>query len=143
MTMQKISLIRTIYLYSFSLLGLVLMVIGSVKFLNMGLRAFIFTKADEQMVDYYMPPYPPCQVIEKIENTNDFSSEAYFLTVQDKEALKLWREDYQNWRKMPKINYAVQQRHRDASISLSLIVIGLPLYLYHWFIIRKELKNVN
>ena len=42
---------------------------------------------------------------------------------------------------MGEVNYVTAKRHRDASLNLSLILIGLPLYLYHWRIIKKETKN--
>ena len=35
-------LIRTIYLYLFALLGLALLTIGGVRFVDMGLKAFVF-----------------------------------------------------------------------------------------------------
>ena len=46
--MGKHSLIRTIYLYLFACLGLVLLTIGGVRFLDMGLKAFVFTKAEQE-----------------------------------------------------------------------------------------------
>ena len=42
-------LIRTIYLYLFALVGLALLISGSVRFVNMGLKAFVFTKAEQDM----------------------------------------------------------------------------------------------
>jgi len=42
------NIIRTIYLYIFALLGLVLVIIGGVRFVDMGLKAFVFTKAEEE-----------------------------------------------------------------------------------------------
>ena len=52
MTNKKMSLIRKIYLYLFSLIGLVLVVIGCVELVNLGLKAYIFTAADQ----YYSYP---------------------------------------------------------------------------------------
>ena len=49
------SLIRKIYLYLFSLIGLVLVVIGCVQLVNLGLKAYVFTAADQ----YYT--YPVCR----------------------------------------------------------------------------------
>ena len=46
------TLIRKIYLYLFSLIGLVLVVIGCVQLVNLGLKAYIFTAADQ----YYSYP---------------------------------------------------------------------------------------
>lgn len=53
-------LIRTIYLYLFALLGLVLLTIGGVRFVDMGLKAFVFTKAEEEVRLIYdqVPPIP-------------------------------------------------------------------------------------
>ena len=99
--MEKHSLIRTIYLYLFACLGLVLLTIGGVRFLDMGLKAFVFTKAEqEQRYDVKSP-----------------SSAG------------------------PEVSYVTVKRHRDASLNLSLILIGLPLYLYHWRTIKKDTKK--
>ena len=38
-------------------------------------------------------------------------------------------------------DYVTQSRHRNASESLALILVGIPLYLYHWNIIKKESKE--
>ncbi len=35
----------------------------------------------------------------------------------------------------------VRQRQREFSGSLAMIVVGLPLYLYHWKMIQKEQNN--
>ena len=64
------SLVRTIYLYLFALVGLALLTIGAVRFVAMGLKAFVFTKADMSSVMLihcicsfilYLVPYV-CQV---------------------------------------------------------------------------------
>lgn len=50
--MNKYPLIRKIYLYLFALIGLVLITIGSVQLINLGLKVYVFTKAD----NYYNYP---------------------------------------------------------------------------------------
>ena len=57
--MKKDSLIRTIYLYAFALLGLIFLCISGIRFLDMGLKAFVFTQADEQMKMEYARPIMP------------------------------------------------------------------------------------
>lgn len=89
--------IRTIYLYLFTIIGLSLLVSGSVQFVDMGLKAWVFTQAD---VRYEYPIYPEGE--------------------------------------QPKIDYVTSDRHRDASNALAMIAVGLPLYLYHWGVIKKE-----
>lgn len=35
-----------------------------------------------------------------------------------------------------------RQRQRDLAGSLAMILVGTPLYLYHWKTIQKEKKNI-
>ena len=93
--MKKHSLIRAIYLYLFALIGLALLIIGSVKFVDMGLKAFVFTKAEEsqevrQMYKYYsVPPFSMDRVEEYQEEVE--------LSTEEKAALKQWVIDYEKW----------------------------------------------
>ena len=141
--MKKHSLVRTIYLYIFALLGLVLLIIGSVNFLNMGLKAFIFTQADEEsrIISKQMAvPFP----ISKIENIQQDIKEGKNVCFSENEKadIESWLADYNNWKEsMSKIDPITARRHQDASLNLSMILIGLPLYLYHWRIIKKETEE--
>lgn len=136
--MNRHSFIRTIYLYLFALLGLILLIIGGVRFVDMGLKAFIFTKAEqEQRLTYKQPIYVPypIQRIEEIQEGEELSE-------QEKAAIKQWLADYEDWKeKRSQINPVTTRRHRDASLNLAMILIGLPLYLYHWGTIKRETKN--
>jgi len=141
--MKKQSLVRTIYLYIFTLLGLVLLIIGGVNFLNMGLKAFIFTQAEEeQRILYKQIPTPfSASEIENFEKEIDEENQVC-LSKEEKSDIESWLVDYNNWKETSlKIDPVVTRRHRDASLNLSLILIGLPLYLYHWRIIKKETKD--
>ncbi len=146
--MEKHSLIRTIYLYLFALVGLVLLVIGAVRLLDMGLKAFVFTKAEAE-IDYNMKPsislYPGKTVTE-----DDFVSaikkcdEKCELNEEQKQQIESWLMDYKIWQESQKnaVSFRVQSLHREASGSLAFILIGLPLYLYHWRVIKKDIKKV-
>ncbi|MFH1461294.1 MAG: hypothetical protein ABIF84_02640 [Patescibacteria group bacterium] len=139
MEKTKHSLIRTIYLYLFALVGLVLLVIGTVNFINMALKAYVFTKAeDEERLYKITPPMP-----ERIDQVKEIAQgEEVKLTNDQLYSIKSWLIDYQTWKeRSEKIDPILSRRHRDASINLSLIIVGLPLFLYHWRIIRKETKN--
>jgi len=136
--LEKHSLIRTIYLYLFALVGLALLITGAVKFLDMGLKMFIFTKAEDpeklQQRYYYSIPIP----IEKLENYQ--TSEE--LTDEEKATLKSFLENYKKWEEEEaKIDYLASNRQKQASSNLAMILVGLPLYLYHWRIIKKETKE--
>ncbi|NQT50266.1 hypothetical protein HQ571_06250 [Candidatus Kuenenbacteria bacterium] len=142
--MEKRTVIRKIYLYLFALLGLVLLTIGSVRFINMGLKAWVFTEAEkEQKFNYDRPREVPYYLDEKTEaiKTDDAKQVSIKLTEAQTIQLKSLLKNNEEWEKQKgEIDYIKAQRHRDASINLSLILVGLPLYLTHWFIIKRETK---
>jgi len=137
--MKKSSLLRKIYLYSFSLLGLVLLVIAGIRFLDMGLKAFVFTQAEEQQkVDYMRPT-----TIYSIEKLQSLESVEQGLSEDEKIQIRQMIQSYQEWQEQKeKVDPIIANRHRNASSSLAMILIGLPLYLYHWLTIKKEEKLV-
>lgn len=138
LSLNKHSVIRTIYLYLFALVGLTLLIIGIVRFLDMGLKTYVFTKAeDTEMIGqryYYSGPIQ----IEKLESY-ETSQE---LTAEEREILGNLLADYKDWKeKEEKIDYLASKKHKEASTNLALILVGLPLYLYHWRTIRRETKG--
>jgi hypothetical protein len=129
-------LIRTIYLYLFALLGLVLLTIGSVRFVNMGLKAFVFTQAEqEEKYRYDMPTPYPLERLEKVATDEK-------LTDAEREQIKQWlKEQKEAKEERAKIDYRLVRRHQDASMNIALILVGFPLYLYHWRTIKKEMND--
>ena len=105
---MKKSWVRTVYLYTFSLIGLILIIIASVSLLNLGLKTVIFTDADE---DFYYPRAP------MIEGEN--------ATKEDFEI----NEGYQR-----------SQKQRELAQTIAMLIVGIPLYLFHWRTIKKENK---
>lgn len=138
--MEKHSLVRTIYLYLFALVGLALITVGGVRFVDMGLKAFVFTQAEqEERIRHKYPPMLPIILIEGYEESEGITQE---LTLREKQAIKNWTENYERWQEEEsKINYLTIKRHREASENLAFILVGLPLYLYHWRIIKREKKK--
>ncbi len=140
--MEKHSLVRTIYLYLFTLLGLSLLIIGGVGFLDMGLKTFVFTKAEkDQMLSYDRSPEPYNINIKTIEKEIEKGKEVC-LSEEEKKEFNNWLVGYNDWEKRrSEVNYITSRRHKDASRNLAFILIGLPLYFYHWRTIKKETKN--
>lgn len=129
---DKKMLIRTIYLYLFALIGLVLLVIGSVGFVNMGLKTWVFTQADQQRYLYEQPMVYPVAKLENARDNND-------LTEADREEIRKIIDDYNAAKeKNAKIDVVASQRQSDAAQNLALIIVGLPLYLYHWRLVKKD-----
>jgi hypothetical protein len=135
------SRIRLLYLYVFALVGLMLVAIGTVRIVDIGLKVFIFKQADQPSMYIGMSPYPPIVVDTEASSDAKYSEK---ITAEQKEALNRWMADYKNWEEQQKkIDYVASERERTASNLLAMILVGLPLYAYHWRIIRKEAKENN
>jgi hypothetical protein len=113
------SLIRKIYLYLFSLIGLVLVVIGCVELVNLGLKAYVFTAADQ----YYAYPTAPAP---KAYSPSPLPSSTVPTGPTDAQM-----QAYQD-------EQTKSQRESTAAYALAMIIVGAPLYLYHWRVIKKD-----
>lgn len=132
--MERDSIIRTIYLYTFSLLGLVLVIIGGTQFLDLALKASVFKKADDEQ-RIFARQLPSPAIRPDMERWATDST----LTDGERAAIREWLVEYENWRTASaKLDPVTAQRQRTASTSLSLILVGLPLYFSHWRLIRKS-----
>lgn len=102
--------LRLLYLYLFSFVGLLIVVIGSIRLVDLGLKATVFKEADK--FEYYGAKAPG-----EVMNPEE-------------EKARAEREQ-------------VRQRQRELTGSVSMIVVGLPLYLYHWRTIQKEYRKAG
>jgi hypothetical protein len=137
--LDKKSIVRTIYLYLFALLGLILVIIGSFKLIDLGLKVFIFKEADISVPPY--PPVPPVADLNPPEKATKEKIDKLEVTEEEKKTLQSWLIEYQRWQEFQsKIDYVKSERQKTAANALAFIIVGLPIYLYHWSLIRKE-KN--
>lgn len=115
--MKNYPLIRKIYLYIFALVGLIMIVVGVARLVTLGLKVYVFTKADKF---YEYPAGRPVKI------STEENKESEFVQPPKEEI-----EEYNR-------NQQSSNRQREAAESLGWIIVGLPLYLYHWAIISKE-----
>ncbi len=135
--MPQHPLIRTIYLYLFALVGLILLTVGGIGFLNMALKAFLFTDADKERILYdERPPIPfKLQTLERMTAKDE-------LTEDEATRLRSMLEDYEAWEQRRKeVDPVKSRRHREAAENLAFLLVGLPLYLYHWRQIRSDVTS--
>jgi hypothetical protein len=134
--MASRSWVRTVYLYTMALLGLVLLTIGGVRILDLGLKAFVFTQAEhEERLSMRQPPMP--MMLERLERID--RGEEPDLTSQERALVRQWLQEYERWKEQAdRVDPITSRRQRTASSALALILIGLPLYGYHWRVIRRE-----
>ena len=134
------NIIKTVYFYLFSLIGLVIIVIGGIQLLNIGLKTYVFTAADSDrrlMMKQPTCPYASEETMRKIASGN-----ASGLSESDKDALRRWTDSYKQWEEeRNSIDYVSADRSREAATSTAMILVGIPLFAYHWLVIRKELRK--
>ncbi|MFH1610643.1 MAG: hypothetical protein ABIA91_02020 [Patescibacteria group bacterium] len=143
---MKNPIIRTIYLYLFALVGLAMLIIGTSMIINLGLKALIFTQADQQdryanrPAQVYLQD-PDMKTVEQLKVCGDTCE----LTPEQRERIDDWLVDYQEWQDSEKNldsdRYILRNRQRQASTAISLILVGLPLWLFHWFTIKRDLRR--
>ncbi len=142
--MSEVSWVRTVYLYLFALVGLTITVIGATMLVNLALKTWIFTEADRS--NYIDRPPTPLM----IEKDSDFiralkeCGDDCELTTTQKQQIDQWFEDYSWWQENVKNNqnnWQTRQRQSQASTAISMIIVGIPLYLYHWTTIKRDRKK--
>lgn len=111
--------LRLLYLYLFSFVGLIVSVIGAIRLIELGLKVYVFKDADRY--EYARPLIPA-------EGPKVSTEEAKLQEERDKEL-----QDQETKR----------QRQREASGALAMLLVGFPLYKYHWGVIQKENKKSN
>ncbi len=112
--MSAIEWVKKIYIYLFSAIGLIIAVTGLIQLINLGLKSWIFTKAD----NYYSYPMPVS------------SPDKGQATQQQPNQVAI--DEYQK-------NNMESQRQSSASNAIAMIIVGAPLFLYHWRLARKEM----
>lgn len=108
--------LKKAYLYLVSVISLIIAVVGAIMIINLGLKAWVFTKADQNYYSY------PCQ--QPIADPNGK------IPPCDQAAI-----DQQ--KKMADDNLA-SQRQNTAAQAIAMILVATPVWLYHWKMARKE-----
>ena len=109
--------IRRVYLYLTSFIGLILILIGATQLVNLGIKTYILTKADD---NYFGPCYdqPMAAPVDKS------------LTAPK----QMTKEECDKQRADQK----TARSQADAARSIAFIIVGAPVWLYHWNKVRDE-----
>lgn len=112
--------IRLLYLYLFSFVGLIITVIGVIRLVDLGIKVYVFKGADQYN---YSVPAP----VKRLEESTTMNPDEQAQYDEQQRA----QQEQENQR----------QRQREVSSAVSMILVGIPLYLYHWKTIQKENKS--
>jgi hypothetical protein len=115
--------IKKIYLYLVSVIALVIMVIGGIILLNMALKTWVFTKADN---NFYLDTYRCSTVTPTTEPTTEKPVTPTCTAEQEEKQ----RKEHEEQRTANKQN--------DAAQAVAMILVASPVWYFHWRLARKE-----
>ncbi len=136
------SIIRTIYLYLFALVGLFVLIFGFIGLIRLALTTWVFPEAGNF---YYEKAVPlpvgkeGADLVADLENCEENCD----LSEQDKETLSQWLADYRAQGEIDNEKQIRSDRQRQLANYLAMIIVGFPVYFYHWLIIKRETKRSN
>lgn len=108
--------IRLLYLYLFSFIGLLVVVIGTIRLVQLGIKVYVFKGADQ-----FAPAYAP-------------------ITTPDGKTIAQTKVQIDEQKKAND-DETKKQREREVAEAVAMLIVGIPLYKYHWNIIQKESKK--
>lgn len=140
---MKYAWIRTVYLYLVSIITLVMIIFSASQLMNIVLKTWIFTEAgkveDAQMRGMPTPLYPG-----KIDEKTDAQAvvgckEKCGFTDDQKKQAETWLSDYNQWKKNS--SNVSGQRQLEAVRALSMLVVAVPIFWWHWVLITRDRKE--
>lgn len=107
--------IKKLYLYVASLIGLILIIVGAVRLVDLGLKTWVFTKADESI-------YNVCERPRVVQPEGE-------------KAVKPLSEEECAERNAQE---QTSRRQRDAANSIAFLLVGAPVWYYHWNRVKED-----
>jgi len=124
---KKVSIIRFIYLYLITAITFIVFIIGAVNIVDQGLKSFVFNVEE---YDYYDRPIPVMDCEIYLDANQD--AEAYENCLEKQKAAMEYEA--------PKSKFTNEAKRR-LSIGIAQVVVGFPLWLFHWRIIERDRRE--
>lgn len=135
----KRAVIRNIYLYLVTLVGLFMIVIPSVDIIKIGLETWIFPLASEDNYNYKPRIPEPYFAKDQIVATDEAETETLQLTKEEKQMFERWKEEFKAWEETEKNkDYATINKQKNLVRDISVLAGGLALFLSHGYVLRKR-----
>ncbi len=141
MNQDKKNIIRNIYLYLVTLIGLIMVVIPAVDLIKITLESTLFPLAAED--EYYDRGPEPYMLKTNIDPNSTEPVTTVTLNESDQQLFENWKENYRRWeeRENDTEKRMAIRRQRALVRDISTLIVGLALFLSHGSIIRKKHKK--
>lgn len=134
--------VRRLYLYLASFITLLVVSVAVISLVDLGLRSWVFTKADPIATVQMAPPAPYLPVAEiksDVPATTVLTCEGECtLTSDQKTAIQQWTDEYQSWKDR---NEPKQQRAQLLVTAFSFLLIAGIAFGIHWFFSLRDAKG--
>ena len=140
MTEKTTKLIRTIYLYLAALISLIFVAVGTGNILNTLLKAYVFPEAEKAGygICASQPPMYEISAKQSLEKTKN----SEIATQEEKEQLEALLEDYAKWKENNSGDICYKRERQNNLVnSFTMLLIALPICLFHWRVIKKDKKE--
>ena len=128
---SKTKFIRTIYLYLAALISLIFIAVGAGRLLNTGLKYYFFPEAEKKSYYECNTQPPVASVVSKDGATAD-----------QKVQIDALLNDYQTWKENQSGDNCIRPvRQNNIIDALTMIIIALPICLFHWILIKRDKKE--
>ncbi len=128
---SKSRTIKSLYFYVVSFVALMMVVWATANLINIALKTWVFTKADEYTYRVACPTMP---------YYNDKGIEISDPAIKEQRIKDCEKQEEIN-RENEKQN-KVSRMQADIVRDISMIVVGLPLFFIHWRIVRSKEENL-
>ncbi len=116
-------IIRNIYLYVVAAIALFMIAFSVSDLVNIALKTWVFTKADQ--INYYAP--------KSIDGYCSYDKNNVKICPSPEDQAKQEAQD----KKMQE-DQRISQKQQDLVRNISLLIVAIPLFSYHWRLIRKD-----
>jgi len=132
--------IRPTYFYFIALAALIMIVVSGGMLINIGLKTWVFPEANNankyiespQLAFKGSDAKAPVQSMIDCGEKCEIDDETVILAEQ-------WIVDYEEWENSDYQSYNNNQR--QAAAALPYIIVGIPLFWYHWNVARSRKKK--
>ena len=133
------TLIRNIYLYLATFVGLMMIAIPAGQLLKLSLQNWFFPLAIEQ--EYrYEEAIPTKPYINRINENTDLAT--IKLTQEEVAILSNWQSDYKTWQeRQNKVDWRAARMQQNIVDNLSIMLVGLVIFLAHGYVLKKDKKT--
>jgi hypothetical protein len=124
---EKVSIIRFIYLYIITAITFIVFIIGAVTIVDVVLKEFVFDIEE----DYPAQPQMICERYLQTSEDGMTENEAYEKCIEKQEELEKEREK----------RFISRSSARRITIGIAQVLVGFPLWLFHWRVIERDRKE--